>query len=99
MAVDRFDWTNGRWEIDKDPDSTLVYVLDLTDVVTASGNTLTAATVTVTGVTKLADSVSGSTVRMTISGGDLGSYGKARVHYTIGPEQDDTTLWFRIVEK
>ena len=96
-------WTilaDGRPVIDKDPDASLPYGIDVADVL-VEGDTVTGASIAEqSGVTAASASYSGTVVSCRVSGGTAGQTGSVTLRWTtVGGNTDDRTLYFRVRER
>ena len=86
--------------IDKDPNATLDYSWDWSDWLDAVSDTLSAATVTSSGVTCAAATMASGVVTSMISGGTLGAMATVVCHVTTAAGRiDDRTITLRIVQR
>lgn len=96
-------WTilaDGRAVIDKDPDASLRYGVNVADVI-AEGDTVAGASIAEqSGVTAASASYSGTVVSCRVSGGTAGQTGSVTLRWTtVGGDTDDRTLYFRVRER
>lgn len=88
-----------RPTIDKDPDASLIYGIDVADIIETSDPPTSVETVGV-GVTVADAAVTGTVVHARISGGTAGATATVRFRWTTaGGDTDDRTIWLRIVER
>jgi hypothetical protein len=73
----------GRNTTDKKQAEKYDYPFDFTDLVAAEGSAVASYTVTVSGVTKVADSLVGSVVFVSIDGGTVGQDGSVSLFATL----------------
>lgn len=106
MDITTYVPRSGKQTIDKDPDSILYYGVDLTDYIAlaGAGAALTGVTAVVAGVTLvLPATYSGNIVIAKLSSGDMTDLADnhCTFRFTFGPngEQDDISIYFRMVKK
>ncbi len=92
-----------RWQIDKDPDASLIYGIDVKDIL-APGDSLTGTpTCTVGaggGLVAGAATFAGTTVYARISGGTVGQVVPVTWRWsTLGGDTDERTVHLRIVQR
>jgi hypothetical protein len=92
--------SDGRPIIDKDPDASLLYGLDVAGLI-SSGDTLSTATAPASlGVTAGTVSITGTVISVRVSAGTPGVVGSVTVRWTTtGGDTDERTLYFNVKQR
>lgn len=92
----------GRWQIDKDPQASLVYGIDVADVLgpgdELSGTPLASAPADTVSLSQVAST--GTVVHARISGGAVGQQVPVTFTWqTVSGDTDQRTIYLRIIER